>query len=331
VWRSVFEWSGSRQSSVLILISALIYFEVLGGLKICILIETCRFVCHSWSNPEGRCVLIRCSLIDCSKEMWTITGSIFLPAAGNLLPPPCSFIGFLTLRLWRWRRYVPPNRRLTFTRLHIVISQKIELLKCYWLHVPDSCFRAHTSLDLIIAGQNLKSVDRKTNVCNAVREWIAKVPRGSPMKFEVGQPFCCHLLALLEWGFGSSQGDFWHTTTQTERTLPQIYAPSGIRNHDPCVRYLDGRIQYMPESRGHCIRHVLKIVIEFQMCVEEWLVVDNKEFWEELIAYFSLIPHAPHRKRRVQQLFYCCMCIRYRGNVFTEPLASNDSRIYTQT
>jgi hypothetical protein len=31
----------------------------------------------------------------------------------------------LILRRWRWRRYVPPKRRLTFNRLHGVISQKI--------------------------------------------------------------------------------------------------------------------------------------------------------------------------------------------------------------
>jgi hypothetical protein len=30
---------------------------------------------------------------------------------------------------------------------------------------------------------------------------------------------------------------------------------------------------------------------------------------------------------RVQQYFYCCVCIRYRGNVSTEPLLSNDKEI----
>jgi hypothetical protein len=45
---------------------------------------------------------------------------------------------------------------------------------------------------------------------------------------------------------------------------------------------------------------------------------ENKKFWEELIAY-SLIRHGPHSKRRVQQFFYCCACIRYRGNVSIEP------------
>jgi hypothetical protein len=33
----------------------------------------------------------------------------------------------LILRPWRWRRYVPPKRRLTFNGLHGVISQKMVL------------------------------------------------------------------------------------------------------------------------------------------------------------------------------------------------------------
>jgi hypothetical protein len=30
-----------------------------------------------------------------------------------------------------------------------------------------------------------------------------------------------------------------------------------------------------------------------------------------------------------QQFFYCCVCIRYRGNVSTEPLPSNDKGIFS--
>jgi hypothetical protein len=47
---------------------------------------------------------------------------------------------------------------------------------------------------------------------------------------------------------------------------------------------------------------------------------------------FSLIRHGPHRKRRVSQFFYCCVYIRCCGNVFTEPLPSNDmGYIYRHT
>jgi hypothetical protein len=42
-------------------------------------------------------------------------------------------------------------------------------------------------------------------------------------------------------------------------------------------------------------------------------------------SLLSLIRHGPHRKRRVQ-FFYRSVCIRYRGNVFTESLPRNDTR-----
>jgi hypothetical protein len=53
-----------------------------------------------------------------------------------------------------------------------------------------------------------------------------------------------------------------------------------------------------------------------------------KKFWGEIIAYFPFIRHGPHIKRRLQQFFYCCVCIRWRGNVSTEPLSSNDKGIH---
>jgi hypothetical protein len=59
-----------------------------------------------------------------------------------------------------------------------------------------------------------------------------------------------------------------------------------------------------------------------------WFV--SKKFWEELIACFPFIRHGPHRRRCVQQ-FYCCVCIRCRGNFCTEPLPSNNRGIHIQT
>jgi hypothetical protein len=43
------------------------------------------------------------------------------------------FLARLSLRLWRWRRYVPPKRRLTFNRLDGVISKKTFLLFYFML------------------------------------------------------------------------------------------------------------------------------------------------------------------------------------------------------
>jgi hypothetical protein len=38
--------------------------------------------------------------------------------------------------------------------------------------------------------------------------------------------------------------------------------------------------------------------------------VQYRKFCEELIAYFPLIRHGPHIKRRVQQFVCCFMCIQ---------------------
>jgi hypothetical protein len=46
------------------------------------------------------------------------------------------------------------------------------------------------------------------------------------------------------------------------------------------------------------------------------------------MTYFPLIRQAPHRKWRVKQFLYCCVCIRCRCNVFTQPLPSNNKGIY---
>jgi hypothetical protein len=35
----------------------------------------------------------------------------------------------------------------------------------------------------------------------------------------------------------------------------------------------------------------------------------------------SFMRHEPHRKQRVQQLFYCFVCIRCRSNVFYRAVA----------
>jgi hypothetical protein len=50
---------------------------------------------------------------------------------------------------------------------------------------------------------------------------------------------------------------------------------------------------------------------------------ENKKLWKLLIAYSSTIRHGLHRKRRVQELFYYCVCIHCSSDVFTEPLPNN--------
>jgi hypothetical protein len=52
----------------------------------------------------------------------------------------------------------------------------------------------------------------------------------------------------------------------------------------------------------------------------------NKMVLERTSRLLSLMRHGPHWKRRV----CCCVSIRYRGNVSTEPLSSNDRGIFTE-
>jgi hypothetical protein len=42
---------------------------------------------------------------------------------------------------------------------------------------------------------------------------------------------------------------------------------------------------------------------ESQRYVHNWTQCNNTKFWEELIAFITLIRHGPHRKRRLQQFF----------------------------
>jgi hypothetical protein len=58
-------------------------------------------------------------------------------------------------------------------------------------------------------------------------------------------------------------------------------------------------------------------------------VINQQEVLGTTNRLLSLIRHGPHWKRRVHQFFYCCVCILYASNVYTEPLPSNDRR-YTQ-
>jgi hypothetical protein len=67
------------------------------------------------------------------------------------------------------------------------------------------------------------------------------------------------------------------------------------------------------------------------ICIEYKILTYFPYFEQEVLGrtnlLLSLIRHGPHWKRRVQQFFHSCLCIRYRGNVSTEPMRSNDRGI----
>jgi hypothetical protein len=83
---------------------------------------------------------------------------------------------------------------------------------------------------------------------------------------------------------------------------------------------------------GYSLRCSTEVVTE--RTPWSWVILEKllekKKFWEELIAYFLLIRHGPHIKQHVQE-FFCRICIRCRGNVFTEPSPSNDRGMYIHT
>jgi hypothetical protein len=62
----------------------------------------------------------------------------------------CRFLARLILGPWRWRRQVPPKRRLTFNGLHGVISKKIKPVKFWFVTVfPKYSIVAACAMDLL--------------------------------------------------------------------------------------------------------------------------------------------------------------------------------------
>jgi hypothetical protein len=64
----------------------------------------------------------------------------------------CWFLAGLIRWPWRWRRHVPLKRRLTFSGLHSIISQKVELFKQKMIHLEIIC------LQILFQRRFLKSI-----------------------------------------------------------------------------------------------------------------------------------------------------------------------------
>jgi hypothetical protein len=97
--------------------------------------------------------------------------------------------------------------------------------------------------------------------------------------------------------------------------------------------------------RVKCILHRVSVRVRERVCqlsaaFEGWptdfyTTASNKTKRKQEVLgrtnrLLSLIRHRPHWKQRVQQFFYCCVCILYRCNVSTEPLSINDRGIFTK-
>jgi hypothetical protein len=83
-----------------------------------------------------------------------------------------------------------------------------------------------------------------------------------------------------------------------------------------------------------CVNEEVDAVVTYCMIVSQHVPEETKRKKQEVLGrtnrLLSSIRHGPHWKRRVQQFFYFCVCIRYRCNVSTEPLPSNDRGIFTE-
>jgi hypothetical protein len=61
------------------------------------------------------------------------------PVKFNLLPASCWFLAWFNIRLWRWRRLVPPYRRLTFTD-YTALYPRIFKSENVYTNFPNACF-----------------------------------------------------------------------------------------------------------------------------------------------------------------------------------------------
>jgi hypothetical protein len=67
---------------------------------------------------------------------------------------------------------------------------------------------------------------------------------------------------------------------------------------------------------------LLLLLLLFLLFVVRCNTFLKQEILGEVITYFPVIWYGQHRKRRVQQFFYCCVCM---------PLPSNNRGIHIQT
>jgi hypothetical protein len=92
-------------------------------------------------------------------------------------------------------------------------------------------------------------------------------------------------------------------------------------------------VRYWPKGRSHSRQRLLGGAVHQDNSASRFNEDFRDRIKQEVLGrtnrLLSFIRHGTHWKRRVQQFFYCCVCIRYRGNVSTEPLPSNDRGIQT--
>jgi hypothetical protein len=117
--------------------------------------------------------------------------------------------------------------------------------------------------------------------------------------------------------------------------LPLFSGLFSKRSHPACRLILAGfllGLLFDPEDGGSMfLPHVRTTTQKIQLFIFTAVRTSKQQdVLRRINRLPSFIRHGPHRKRRFQQFFYCCVCIRYRGNVYTEPLPSKDKGIFTE-
>jgi hypothetical protein len=139
------------------------------------------------------------------------------------------------------------------------------------------------------------------------RIYIPQDLGGQVIPLVTGFPFRRHLqFAGLRWKYSTppSHGNGWLSTDCT--------ALFSIRHISSSHKTFQA---YCCLWRRGTLKHVLhEVYMAGNRAVNE---IWNKKFWEVLIAYFPLLRHGPHIKRRNKQFFHSSVYICCRGNVFT--------------
>jgi hypothetical protein len=110
------------------------------------------------------------------------------------------FLAHLIFSPWRWRRYVPPKRRLTLNVLHGVLSQKMVLFITTAVRTSD--LRIGALCICTVAGS---AVCVRVCVCACVRAcevWHTLLERTAPCWHRLtGRDLTCHNHNFVVWIF----------------------------------------------------------------------------------------------------------------------------------
>jgi hypothetical protein len=94
-------------------------FRIFVGQLKTIIVFSPSFICRIWGSHSDGCE--KACLLEYNAVLSVKSQPTFRL---NMIPASRWFLFSIIFRPWRWRRHFPPKRRLTFTRIYGVITQK---------------------------------------------------------------------------------------------------------------------------------------------------------------------------------------------------------------